>query len=390
MRFGTGSETPFAHDAGAMLTALFAAVAAAFGPVAIESAASPFAPPPQPVPKELRLLAPSGAFNAKMLRAFERESGYVVAYDAYGDPARIPSLMKEPYDVVVLPGPALAHAIGAKQLRPIEKAEVQNARRIAPPVAGKLASYDATGGYGLAWGWSATGLLYDAGKVPRLLGAAPYSWADALAPDVARRLAPCGVALPDSRDEMFIAAWRMMGVDPTRVRERDVKAAADLIIRARAAVRQPASRDPISAIAGGAVCLTFGDAAQAAIATRRSREGGQGSQILFAEPREGGPIAIDALAEPRDAPHPKEALALIDFLLQPSVDAEATAAAGLSSAEAETPTLNFRGLWPVGVYYPALVPVIEREWARVRAPQQPAHPAQASAASKPTKSRRRR
>ncbi len=302
---------------------------------------------------------------------------------------RIPSMLKEPYDVVVLPGPALAHAIGAKLLRPIEKAEVQNARRIAPLVAGKLASYDATGGYGLAWGWSATGLLYDAGKVPRLLGAAPYSWADALAPDVARRLAPCGVALPDSRDEMFIAAWRMMGVDPTRVRERDVKAAADLIIRARAAVRQPASRDPISAIAGGAVCLTFGDAAQAAIATRRSREGGQGSEILFAEPREGGPIAIDALAEPRDAPHPKEALALIDFLLRPSVDAEATAAAGLSSAEAETPALNFRGLWPVGVYYPALVPVMEREWARARTPE-PGRPAQASAASKPAKNRRRR
>ncbi|HZZ60731.1 MAG TPA: extracellular solute-binding protein [Roseiarcus sp.] len=373
-----------------MLTALFVAVAAALGPVALDSPASPFAPAPQPVPKELRLLAPSGAFNAKLLREFERESGYAVAYDAYGDPARIPSLLKEPYDVVVLPGPALAHAIGARQLRPIEKGQVQNARRIAPSVAGKLASYDATGGYGLAWGWSATGLLYDAGKVPRLLGAAPSSWADALAPDVARRLAPCGVALPDSRDEMFIAAWRLMGVDPSRVRDRDVKAAADLIIRARAAVRQPASRDPISAIAGGAACLTFGGPAQAAIAARRSREGGQGSEILFAEPREGGPIAIDALAEPRDAPHPKEALTLIDFLLRPSVNAEATAAAGLSSAEAETLALNFRGLWPVGVYYPALVPVIEREWTRARAPLQPAHPPQAGAASNPAKSRRRR
>ncbi len=371
-----------------MLTVLLAAVAAALGPLALDSAASPFAPPPPPVPKVLRLLAPSGAFSARMLREFERESDYAVAYDAYGDPARIPSLMKEPYDVVVLPGPALAHAIGAKQLRAIEKGEIPNARRIAPPVAGKLASYDATGAYGLAWGWSATGLLYDAGKVPRLLGAAPNSWVDALAPEVARKLASCGVALPDARDEMFIAAWRLMGVDPARVRERDVRAAADLIIRARAAVRQPASRDPISAIAGGAVCLTFGDAAQAAIASHRSREGGKGSEIQFAEPREGGPIAIDALAEPRDAVHPREALALIDFLLRPSVDAEATAAAGLASAEAETPALNFRGLWPVGVYAPALVPVIEREWARARAPQHPAHAPQTSPASKPARRKR--
>jgi len=370
-----------------MLTALFAAVAVALGPVAIDSAASPFAPPPAPAPKVLRLLAPSGAFNARMLREFERESGYAVAYDAYGDPARIPSLMKEPYDVVVAPGPALARAIAAKQLHPIEKGEIPNARRIAPAVAGKLTSYDATGGYGLAWGWSATGLLYDAGKTPRLLGTVPNSWADALAPSVSRRLASCGVALPDARDEMFIAAWRMMGVDPARARERDVKAAADVIIRARAAVRQPDSRDPISAIAGGAVCLTFGDAAQAAIASRRSREGGDGMEIQFAEPREGGPIAIDALAEPRDAPHPKEALALIDFLLRPAVAAEATAAAGLASAEAEAPTLNFRGLWPVDVYYPALVPIIEREWARVRAPPQAP---EAKAASKPASKAARR
>src|SRR5208337_2996228 len=101
-----------------------------------------------------------------------------------------------------------------------------------------------------------------------LLGGPPAFWTAALAPDVARKLAPCGVAIPDARDEVFIAAWRLLGVDPANLRERDVKAAADLILRARAAVRLPVSRDPISAIAGGEVCLTFGDAAQAEIASR--------------------------------------------------------------------------------------------------------------------------
>ena len=220
--------------------------------------------------------------------------------------------------------------------------------------------------------------LYDAGKVPQLLGAPPKSWGAALAPDVARKLAPCGVALPDARDESFIAAWRLLGVDPANPRERDVTAAADIILRARAAVRLPISRDPIAAIAGGAVCLTFGGAAQADIASRRSREGGAGFDIRFAEPREGGPIAIDALAEPRDAPHPKEAAALIDFLLRPAVAAEATASAGLASAQTAASTDNFRALWPVGVYDPKLVPAIEKEWARTRASE-----TQGKAASKP-------
>jgi len=148
-----------------MLSAIFAGV------VALGLEASPFAPPPKPAQTIVRLLAPSGAFNPKTLREFERESGAAVAYDAYGDPARIPSMMKEaPYDVAILPGPALARAVAAGQLRKIDRAQSPNARRVAPPVAAKLMIYD-PGGYTIAWGWSATGLIYDAGKVPRLLGA---------------------------------------------------------------------------------------------------------------------------------------------------------------------------------------------------------------------------
>ena len=348
-----------------MLTALIAA-AAVLSAGALE--ASPFAPPAKPALKIVRLLAPSGAFNARTLREFERESGFEVAYDAYGDVGKVPSLMKEgPYDLVILPGPALAQAISSGELRKIDRGQVANARRIAPPIAAKLLSYDPGGAYSLAWGWSATGLLYDAEKAPRLLGGLPNSWAAALAPDVARKLAPCGVALPDSRDEVFIAAWRLLGVNPSNLRERDVKAAADLIIRARAAVRLPESRDPIAAIAGGAVCLTIGDAAQAEIATRRSREGRAGFDIRFAEPREGGPMAIDAIAEPRDAPRPREAAALADFLLRPGIAAEATAATGLTSAETVTPSDNFRALWLIGVYDARLLPVVEKEWERTRA-----------------------
>ena len=364
------------------MLSVLSAVILALGASALE--ASPFAPPSKPADRIVRLLGPSGAFAPKTLQEFERESGAAVAFDAYGDTQRIASMMRDgAYDVVILPGPELARAIAGGELRKIDKAQIANARRVAPQVAAKLIGYDAGGAYAIAWGWSATGLLYDADKAPPLLGGAPNSWGAALAPDVARKLAACGVALPDSRDEVFVAAWRLMGINPSALRERDVTAAADVIIRARAAVRLPISRDPIAAIAGGAVCLTFGGAAQAGIASRRSREGGAGFDIRFAEPREGGPIAIDALAEPHDAPHPKEASALIDFLLQPAVAAEATASIGLASAESAAPAETFRMLWPVGVYDAKLVPVIEREWARTRAPEQPARKPQVKTAKKP-------
>ena len=95
-------------------------------------------------------------------------------------------------------------------------------------------------------------------------------------------------------------------------------------------------------------------------------------------------MTIHALAEPRDAPHPREALALIDFLLRPTIAAESTGAAGLASAEVEAPTQDFRGLWPVGVYPPTLLPLVEKEWARARAPEKPEPAAQAKPGGKPS------
>jgi len=71
----------------------------------------------------------------------------------------------------------------------------------------------------------------------------------------------------------------------------------------------------------------------------------------------------------------------MDYLLRPAVAAEAAAAAGMTSAE-DARQQNFRGLWPVGVYNPLLLPLIEKEWARARGPEK-AEKASAKAKGKP-------
>ena len=97
-------------------------------------------------------------------------------------------------------------------------------------------------------------------------------------------------------------------------------------------------------------------------------------------------MAIDALAEPRDAPNPREAAALAEFLLRPGIAAEVTAATGLTSAETITPSDNFRGLWPVGVYDAKLLPVIEKEWERTKArPPENAKTSKSAKTAKPAK-----
>ena len=362
----------------------FIAVIVALAAGGLNPAASPFAPAPAPAPRIVRLLAPSGAFDATTLGDFERESGYAVAYDAYGDARQVLPMMEgPPYDVVVLPGPSLARAIAAGQLRKIDKTRVGAASLIAAPVAAKLAAYDPGGAYGLAWGWSATGLIYDAGKAPGLLGG------------VAQFLGrgACSRSRGQARAVRRRAARRPRRVVHRRLAAPRRRSGEGARARGQGGGRSHYSRSQIRPPAGLAR-PDRGDGGRRGLPDLRRR--GAGGNRLAPQPRrrrrprhslrsarQGAPIAIDALAEPRNAPHPDEALALIDFLLRPAVAAKATEAAGLASAQTGATAENFRALWPVGAYDAKLMPVIEKEWARVNAPEPPQSKPPGKPTSKP-------
>ncbi len=172
-------------------------------------------------------------FDTQALEEFERASGYQVAYDAYDGPADVADKWREgPYDLVVLSGPTLAREIALGALSKLDKSRIPNARAIQPLVAAKLAAYDPGGAYALPVGWFATGLLYDADKAAKRLGGPPVSWASLFVAAEARKMADCGIVLPDARDALFVAAWRTLGVDPARATALAIKSAGALIDRA--------------------------------------------------------------------------------------------------------------------------------------------------------------
>ncbi len=328
-------------------------------------AQSPFAPPAKPKPAFLRLLAFGDYFDPQALAEFEHESGVQIAYDAYDAPETIPDKMRDgPYDLVVLPGPVLRQEIAAGALKKLDRAELPHAGAAAPAIAAKLAAYDATGSYAIAYMWFATGLLYDADAAPKRLGSAPTSWGVIFAPDQARRLSDCGVATPDNRDDLFTAAWRFLNVNLSRLTAVDVKRAADLLIRVKGGARAFGVRDYVGALANGSACLSVGRADDAALAMARGKQGGHEVDIRFVVPNEGAPMSLDI---PWDAPHAKESYALLDFLLRPDIALRNARATGLSSGEDGGDAETLKRLYPVGIIDPALALLVEKEWSRVRA-----------------------
>jgi putrescine transport system substrate-binding protein len=348
---------------------LFAIIA--FGSLALlapAAADSPFAPPPKPKPTFLRLLAFADYFDQEALDEFQKESGLQIAYDAYDAPESIPDKLREgPYDLVVLPGPVLRQEIAAGALQKLDRARLPHASSLSPAVAAKLAAYDAGGSFGVAYMWFATGLLYDADMAPKRLGPALNSWGAIFAPEQARKLADCGIATPNGRDDLFMAAWRFMNANPGRLTAIDVKRASELLLRVKTRVRAFGVRDYVGALANGSACLSVGRADDAALAIARAKQGGRNVDIRFVAPREGAPMSFDAFAIPRDAPHLAESYALLDFLLRPDIAARDARATGLSSGEDAGAEDILKRLFPTGAVDAALAPLIEKEWARVLA-----------------------
>ena len=329
--------------------------------------ATPFAPSTAQKPKIVRLLAYPEFFDPHVFEAFEKATGYAVAYDTFSLALEIPDKWKDgPYDVVALPGPALAKRIAAGALGKLDKARLPNARGVQGAVAQKLGPYDPSGAYAIALGWAPYGLIYDANKVPERLGAAPESGSALLDPRFSRKLADCGAAAPNARDAMFVAAWRLIGVDPARLRWVDIKSAAFLMARARPALQGFALPDPVGALARGSTCLTLGTSGEAAAANVRAKAIGGAARIAFALPKEGGGVEIDAFAIPRDAPHPEIAYKLLDFLMKADTARSDARVAGLTSSEDATDIDMMKRLWPLGNFDDSFAKAMEAEWTHLR------------------------
>ena len=347
--------------------AALAVAALAFAGEAKAQSATPFIPATTHKPKVVRLLAYPEFFDPHVFEVFEQATGYAVAYDTYALALEIPDKWKDgPYDLVALPGPALARRIAAGALAKLDKTRLPNARAVQSVVAAKLAPYDSAGAYGVGFDWAPYGLIYDADKATSRLGGTPDSWSALLDTRFTRKLANCGAAAPNARDAMFVAAWRLMGVDPSRARAADIKSAAFLIARAKPTMQVFALADPVGAVARGAACLTLGTPGEAAAANARAKQMGVSAQIAFALPKEGGGVEIDAFAIPRDAPNPDIAYKLLDFLMKPEVAEADARAAGLNSSESVKDLDMMKRLWPLGAFDDGFSQAMEAEWTHLR------------------------
>jgi len=272
------------------------------------------------------------------LEKFTKATGIKVNYDVYDSNEIVSTKLmagRSGYDVVFpSASPFLASQIKAGAYQKLDPAKLRNYGKLDPAVMKTLASVADPGNlYAVPYQISATGIAYNVDKVAKAApGLAPDGWSVLFDADTVAKLKGCGVSVLDTPTEVFPAALMYLGKTGASLATDDLKAAAAAVSKVRPSLKYFHSSKYINDMANGDTCVAHGYVGDLVQARNRANEAGKGVKLAIFIPKEGAVINIDAAAIPKDAPHPDNAHAFIDFLLNPEIMGAITNTTGYANA----------------------------------------------------------
>jgi putrescine transport system substrate-binding protein len=268
----------------------------------------------------------SDYINPQALEQFTKQTGIKVRYDTFDANETLETKLlagKSGYDVVVPTAYFLERQIMAGVFQKLDKSKLPNLTNVWPEIAKRLAGYDPGNQYGVNYMWGTTGIGYNVKAVRDRFGEnyKVASWDLVFKAENLAKFKDCGVHMLDSADDILPAALHYLGLDPNSTKPDDLEKAATLLQKIRPFVRKFHSSEYLNALASGEICLVVGWSGDIKQAKNRAVEAKNGIEIGYAIPKEGAQMWFDNFAIPKDAPHPDEALAFINFMLDPQIAA---------------------------------------------------------------------
>ena len=272
-----------------------------------------------------------------MVVNFEKETGIKVNYQTFENNEALHAKLvagNTGYDIVV-PGAVFAKPqIDGGLLAKLDKSKVSHYANLDPAIMEKLVMIDPGNDYLIPWAWSFTTVGINKAKVAKALGSLPLpdnAWELVFNPVYTEKLKSCGIAYLDSPTEVLPPAMHYLGKNAYSNDAADHKAAGEMLAKVRPHIRMFSST-MIDDLAGGKACVALGWAGDINIARTRALENKSGNEVEALLPKTGGLIFMDTLAMPKDAKHPNNAYAFIDYFLRPEVSASLTNELGYATA----------------------------------------------------------
>jgi len=272
-----------------------------------------------------------------MLANFTLDTGIKVNYQTFENNEALQAKLvagNTGYDIVV-PGAVFAKSqIDGGLLMKLDKTKISNYGNLDSSIMAKLDQIDAGNVYLVPWAWSFTTVGINKAKVAKALGSTPMpanAWDLVFNPEYTAKLKSCGIAFLDSPTEVIPPAMHYLGKNAYSNDAADHQAAGDMLAKVRPHLRLFSST-MIDDLASGKACVVLGWAGDINIAKARAIENKNGNEIEALLPSTGGLIFFDNLAIPKDAKHPNNALAFMNYFLKPEVSAALTNELGYATA----------------------------------------------------------
>ena len=324
-----------------------------------------------------------------VLEDFTKQTGIKVNYDVFDTNEVLETKLltgHTNYDVVVPSAPFLERQIKAGVYRKLDKGQIPNLKNLDPQLMQRIALYDPGNEHSVPYMWLTSGPGYNVAKIKERMPDAP---ADSLRmiydPAVVSKFKDCGVSILDAPSEIVASVLIYLGRDANSSSPEDLKAAENALMAIRPNLRYIHASRYIEDLANGETCLALGWSGDIKQARDRAREAGKGIEIRYAIPREGTIMNFDMLAIPADAPHPRNAHRVINYLLDPQVAARNSKLVKYANANAASyplldPALrNDPNIYPPPAVAAKLVPepprtqeyqrLLTRTWTRFKTGQ---------------------
>jgi putrescine transport system substrate-binding protein len=269
---------------------------------------------------------------------FTARTGIRVVYDTYDSNELVETKLltgRTGYDVVFPTATILARMARIGVFLELDKAKLPNLVNLDSDVMTRMSGYDPGNLYAIPYMWGTTGLGYNPEMVKKALGRDTIdSWGAVFDPAIASKLAACGITMLDAPEDVFEAAEIYLGTLPSNEDLDELSAAEALVAKVRPYVRSFDSVQHLNALAGGEVCVSLSWSGLMLQARDRGASASRPVTVRYAIPREGAPMWFDAAAIPADAPHPDNAHAFLNYLMDPEVIAAISSEIRYASANA--------------------------------------------------------
>jgi putrescine transport system substrate-binding protein len=345
--------------------------------------------PPAPEEKILNVYNWTDYIGPTTIADFEARTGIKVRYDTYDSNEILETKMltgRSGYDVVVPSAVPMERQVKAGALATLDKSKLPNLAHMDPEILARIALNDPGNAHGINYTWGTAGIGYNPDKVRKLLGTDRIdSWGAVFDPAIASKLAKCGIAFMDAPEDIFTVARIYLGIDANSQKLEDLAAAEALVRKARPYIRYFHSSQHVNDLASGEICVSVSWNGYIIQARDRGAAAEVPVRVAYAIPKEGSFLWFDMVAIPADAPHPGNAHAFLNYLMEPEVIAKISNHIGYANGNRDSlPLLEPRvrddpavyppeairsKLYPDLAETPSYIREASRAWTRVKTGQ---------------------